>query len=176
MLLCGLKCGTFLSILNVFYFYAYPEKDLFGCQSVTAIRTSHGRPTLPSCPFTRTSIHLCWQVLDKRMLIVLITLLSRWLPWPWCLLGRGSGCRACPRCRWARRRTPFAAGLVRCPARHRPRTPWSQLSYHHGSGSWRHVHKQKKTKQNLKQCYNLIFRTGRDIQWTINLSKWSRLR
>lgn len=88
-------------------------------------------------------LHLI-KVLDKRMLIILITLLSRWLPWPWCLLGRGSGCRAYPLCRWARRRTPFAAGLVRCPARRRPRTPWSQLSYHHGSGSWRHMHKQKK--------------------------------
>lgn len=59
MLLCGLKCGTFLFILNVFYFYGYPEKDLCSCQSVTAIRTSHNCPTLPSCPFTRTSIHLC---------------------------------------------------------------------------------------------------------------------
>ena len=54
---------------------------------------------------------------------------------PWLPLGRGISCILYLQCHWVQHHTPSAAGLVRCPVHHQPRTQWTHPFCHHGSES-----------------------------------------
>lgn len=63
MLLCGLKCGILL-----FYSELYPLRDLFRCQTMNAIQTSHPCSVLSAYPYTQTTVSLNWWIRGRTKL------------------------------------------------------------------------------------------------------------